>query len=62
MVEVWEMPLDAFGSFAAAIPAPLGIGKIELEDGTEIPGFICEGYAADSAKDITKFGGWRNLP
>lgn len=59
-LELWEMPLDQFGSFAASIPAPLGIGKIELEDGTEVPGFICEAYAADNAKEITASGGWKN--
>ncbi|MDQ6422815.1 allophanate hydrolase [Paenibacillus sp. LHD-117] len=60
-LEVWEMPLASFGGFAAGIPAPLGIGKVELEDGTEVPGFICEGYAAhlNGAEDITATGGWR---
>lgn len=58
-VEIWEMPLDSFGSFAASIPGPLGIGKIELEDGTEVPGFVCEAYVAATAEDVTQFGGWR---
>ncbi|GIQ70621.1 allophanate hydrolase [Xylanibacillus composti] len=58
-LEVWEMPLATFGAFAALIPAPLGIGKVELEDGTEVPGFICEGYAIEGAEDITARGGWR---
>ncbi|MBB3110181.1 allophanate hydrolase [Paenibacillus phyllosphaerae] len=58
-VEVWEMPLERFGSFASLIPAPLGMGKVELIDGSVVPGFICEGYAAESAEDITSFGGWR---
>ncbi|NUU79281.1 allophanate hydrolase [Paenibacillus xylanilyticus] len=61
-VEVWEMPAASFGAFAALIPAPLGIGKIELADGTEIPGFICEGYAEVGAEDISAYGGWRNSP
>ncbi|MFD0681810.1 MULTISPECIES: allophanate hydrolase [unclassified Paenibacillus] len=60
-LEVWEMPLEAFGSFAASIPAPLGIGKVELEDGSEVPGFVCEGYAIDGAEDITASGGWRYI-
>lgn len=58
-LEVWEIPLEAFGEFTASIPAPLGIGKIELEDGTEVPGFICEVYAAEGAENITEAGGWR---
>ncbi|RED66236.1 allophanate hydrolase [Cohnella lupini] len=59
-LEVWKMPLSAFGGFAAAIPAPLGIGKVELDDGSEVPGFVCEAYAATDAEDITSAGGWRS--
>jgi allophanate hydrolase len=61
-LEIWEMPVDRFGSFVASIPAPLGIGKIELQDGSEVTGFVCEAYAALGAEDISAFGGWRNLP
>jgi allophanate hydrolase len=58
-VEVWEMPLARYGSFVAGIPAPLGIGTIELDDGHRVQGFVCEGYAARGARDISDFGGWR---
>lgn len=58
-VEVWEMPETHFGSFVAGIPAPLGIGRTELADGTAVPGFICEPRALAGATDITAFGGWR---
>lgn len=58
-VEVWRVPSAEFGSFVAGIPAPLGIGKLQLEDGSFVSGFICEGYALEDAKDITEFGGWR---
>jgi allophanate hydrolase len=58
-VEVWEMPLAHYGSFVAGIPAPLGIGTLELEDGSRVQGFVCEGFAARGARDISDFGGWR---
>jgi len=58
-VEVWEMAPEAFGTFVAAIPPPLGIGTLELEDGDLVKGFICEAYAIEGATDITHFGGWR---
>ncbi|OCT14551.1 allophanate hydrolase [Paenibacillus pectinilyticus] len=61
LLEIWEMPLEAFGGFAAAIPAPLGIGKVELRDGTEVPGFVCEAYAAEGAEDVTALRSWRNV-
>jgi allophanate hydrolase len=57
--EVWEMPAREFGSFVAGIPAPLGIGKLELADGSSVNGFICEGIGVADARDITEFGGWR---
>ncbi|ULO08181.1 allophanate hydrolase [Paenibacillus sp. 19GGS1-52] len=60
-LEVWEMPLDRFGYFAALIPAPLGMGKVELQDGSEIPGFVCEAYAETGAEDITAVGSWKNV-
>jgi allophanate hydrolase len=59
-VEVWSIPAEYLGSFVAGIPAPLGIGRVELENGTHVPGFICESYAAAGATDITAFGGWRH--
>lgn len=58
-VEVWELPARHFGSFVAAIPAPLGIGSTVLEDGTTVPGFICETAGLAEARDITQHGGWR---
>ena len=58
-VEVWAVPAQHFGAFVAQIPAPLGIGKLELADGTWVPGFICENYATHGAQDITRLGGWR---
>ena len=49
-----------FGSFVALIPAPLGIGTLETEDGRQVKGFICEGWAIGDATDITALGGWRH--
>ncbi len=59
-VEVYDMPMDTFGSFLAGIPAPLGLGSIELADGSWVNGFICEPWALEGAEDITAWGGWRN--
>ncbi|MCM2342046.1 allophanate hydrolase [Rhodoferax sp.] len=58
-VEVWNMPLQQLGSFLALIPSPLGLGKLELADGSWVIGFICEGVALDAALDVTGHGGWR---
>ncbi|MEP7244616.1 MAG: allophanate hydrolase [Gammaproteobacteria bacterium] len=58
-VEVWSVPSDQFGSFVAGIPAPLGIGKVDLEDGERVSGFICETQGVEGAEDITALGSWR---
>ena len=58
-VEVWELPLAAYGGFVADIPSPLGVGMLALEDGSFVQGFLCESAALDGAIDITASGGWR---
>jgi allophanate hydrolase len=58
-LEVWELEPREFGSFVAQIPAPLGIGTLELEDGEQVKGFLCEPYAVRGRPDITQYGGWR---
>lgn len=58
-VEVWELPLDAYGHFVAGIPAPLGIGTVTLEDGSGVQGFLCEAAAVEGAADVSAHGGWR---
>ena len=58
-VEVWRMPVEHFGSFVAGIPAPLGIGKVTLDDGSEVSGFVCESLGVAGATDISALGGWR---
>ncbi|QTN23101.1 allophanate hydrolase [Rhizobacter sp. AJA081-3] len=58
-LEVWAMPQSAVGSFLALIPAPLGLGSIELADGRRVHGFLCEAHAVAAAPDVSGFGGWR---
>jgi allophanate hydrolase len=58
-VEVWGLSPAAFGAFVAAIPTPLGVGKVTLDDGSQITGFLCEWHAVQGAQEITDLGGWR---
>jgi len=58
-VEVWQLPSSELGSFLTGIPAPLGLGKVQLDDGRWETGFICEGYGLEGATDISVWGGWR---
>ncbi|MBN8527390.1 MAG: allophanate hydrolase [Planctomycetes bacterium] len=56
--ELWRLSWEAFGRFTAAIPPPLGIGTVELEDGRQVKGFLAEPLACADAEDISSFGSW----
>ena len=58
-VEVWDMPVEHYGSFVALVPAPLSIGTLLLSEGSRVQGFLCEPQALAGAVDISHFGGWR---
>ena len=58
-VEIWRIKKTLFGSFVCDIPAPLGIGKVELADGRWLTSFIAEPRAREDARNITGLGAWR---
>jgi allophanate hydrolase len=58
-VEVWALSESAFGRFVAAVPPPLSIGTLELNEGRPVKGFLVEAEAVADARDISSFGGWR---
>jgi allophanate hydrolase len=58
-VELWELPMEQYGSFVSLIPAPLGIGTLTLIDGRQVQGFVCDPLAVQGAVDVTRWGGWR---
>ncbi|GLY93122.1 hypothetical protein Acsp02_03780 [Actinoplanes sp. NBRC 103695] len=60
-VELWTLPYAGAGSLLDRIAKPLTLGRVELEDGAQVTGFLCEAYAADDAIDITASGGWRRF-
>jgi allophanate hydrolase len=56
--EVWTLPAHGFGSFVAALPQPMTIGRVTLEDGSSVAGFLAEPVALEGAPDISEHGGW----
>jgi allophanate hydrolase len=60
-IEVWSLPTAGFGDFVSSIPSPLCVGKVSLDDGSSISGFLCEPSALETARDVTQFGGWKNF-
>jgi allophanate hydrolase len=55
------MAAEAFGRFAAAVPPPLSIGTVRIADGRTVKGFLVEAQAVVGARDISRFGGWRDF-
>ncbi len=58
-MEIYRFTAAAFGKFVGMIPAPLGIGKVKLEDGSVVSGFIAEAEITGYGTDITAFADWR---
>lgn len=57
--ELWRLAPAALGRFLSALPAPMTLGSVELDDGRHVVGFGCEPTALTGAEDITTHGGWR---
>ncbi len=57
--ELWRLPATGFGRLVASVTAPLAIGSVLLDDGHDVQGFVCEGYAL--GQDITAYGSWRGF-
>jgi allophanate hydrolase len=58
-VELYQLPVFSLGTLLLTVAPPLAIGTVTLADGSSAPGFVCEGYAGDTASDISHYGGWR---
>ncbi|MFE0026126.1 amidase family protein [Amycolatopsis sp. NPDC059021] len=57
--ERWRLSPAALGRFAADLPEPFVLGRIELEDGTCPQAVLCEASAADGAEDLARYESWR---
>ncbi|WP_155906153.1 MULTISPECIES: allophanate hydrolase [unclassified Mycolicibacterium] len=58
-VERWVLSPAGLGEFLVALPSPMGLAPVELDDGSWETGFVCADEAAAAAPDISQFGGWR---
>lgn len=56
--ERWLLSPAALGEFLAELPAPMLLGKVELDDGRWITGFGCDHTAPTQGRDITEYRGW----
>jgi len=59
-LEIWAVPIENVGKLLAQIPQPLGLGTLNLEDGSLVNGFICEPIVTTYSKDISDYSGWKS--
>lgn len=57
--ELYALPVQAVAELAALVRAPIRLGRVRLEDGREVHGYLCDPEAATTAWDISHHGGWR---
>jgi allophanate hydrolase len=57
--ELWQLPPAGLASLLHELPRPMALGRVQLENGAEVVGFLCEPAALQDAREITEYGGWR---
>lgn len=60
-VEIWSIPKIKFNDFLDFLPDELSIGKIHMEDNSEVLGFVGSATENGYGKDVTEFGGWKYI-
>ena len=58
-LEVWEVPVDGLAAILLKEPPGLTIGKVTLDDGSEVLGVLGEPALVEGQQEITGHGGWR---
>jgi gamma-glutamylcyclotransferase (GGCT)/AIG2-like uncharacterized protein YtfP len=58
-VEVWSVPAAGLAAILLREPPGLAIGKVRLDDGTEVLGVLGEPILCEGQREITSHGGWR---
>jgi gamma-glutamylcyclotransferase (GGCT)/AIG2-like uncharacterized protein YtfP len=58
-LEVWSVPAAGLAAILLQEPPGLSIGKVRLEDGTEVLGVLGEPVLCEGQREITAHGGWR---
>jgi allophanate hydrolase len=56
--ERWLLSEAALGEFLAALPEPMLLGPLLLNDGSSAVGFACDAVAVSKGRDITRYGDW----
>jgi allophanate hydrolase len=59
--ELYALPAAAVAELTALVRAPISLGRVWLEDGRRVHGYLCDPAAAPAARDISHLGGWRTF-
>lgn len=58
-LEIWSLSAAGLLHVLLKEPAGLTIGKVQLEDGSEVLGVLGEAVLCEGQREITDWGGWR---
>jgi len=58
-VEIWRVPPEAIATILLTEPEGLCVGRLLLDDGTDILGVLAEPALVEGQREITEHGGWR---
>jgi len=59
-LELWMVPSSGLASLLRQEPPGLCVGRVELEDGSQVLGVLGEPHLVEGEREITSWGGWRN--
>ena len=58
-VEIWAVPAAGLARILLQEPPGLTIGKVKLDDGSEVLGVVAEAILCENQNEISHHGGWR---
>jgi gamma-glutamylcyclotransferase (GGCT)/AIG2-like uncharacterized protein YtfP len=58
--ELYDVPSDLVDGIFAREPPHLYLGVVELADGSQVQGVLCDPAAAPKYPEISTYGGWHN--
>jgi len=59
-LEIWQIPASGLVQVLLQEPPGLCIGKVVLDDGSEVLGVLGEPILCENQREITSWGSWRN--
>jgi len=58
-VEIWLVPPASIAAILLTEPDGLCVGRVILDDGSEVLGVLAEPILVEGRREITEHGGWR---